>query len=195
MHHFVNSATVATFSIGLEKVGDAHARNALLDAAMTANWRRKSSNALRRGYLPSAGLALIARDRDGTVIGTVRLWDIAAGTSDIGVEIPALLLGPLAVNPAIKSSGIGSALMHVAIERAKLLGHGAIVLVGDPEYYKRFGFSSQKTAALAMPGPFETHRLLALELKENALDHARGLITPTGRKLHRAQKIQKIRAA
>ena len=55
------------------------------------------------------------------------------------------------------------------------------MLVGDPEYYSRFGFSGEKTGALWMPGPFERHRLLGRELKAGALDGARGMIAPTGR--------------
>ena len=50
----------------------------------------------------------------------------------------------------------------------------AILLVGDAPYYARFGFSAEKTGSLAMPGPYERHRLLALELEEGALDGAHG---------------------
>ena len=66
-------------------------------------------------------------------------------------------------------------------ETARKLGYGAIVLVGDPEYYSRFGFAGAKTAALWMPGPFERHRLLGRELTAGALDGARGMIAPAGR--------------
>jgi predicted N-acetyltransferase YhbS len=81
----------------------------------------------------------------------------------------ALLLGPLAVDPSQKSAGIGSALMRHAIAEARRLGHGAILLVGDAPYYERFGFSADKTDRLAMPGPYEKHRFLALELVDGAL--------------------------
>ncbi len=68
-----------------------------------------------------------------------------------------------------------------AIQTARKLGHDAIVLVGDPEYYSRFGFSGAKTGALWMPGPFERHRLLGRELTAGALDGTRGMIAPAGR--------------
>jgi predicted N-acetyltransferase YhbS len=68
-----------------------------------------------------------------------------------------------------------------AIQAARKLGYGAIVLVGDPAYYNRFGFSGEKTGALWMPGPFERHRLLGRELKAGALGGARGMIAATGR--------------
>jgi predicted N-acetyltransferase YhbS len=94
----------------------------------------------------------------------------------------ALLLGPLAVDPSVKSAGIGSALMHHAIAEARRLGHRAILLVGDAPYYARFGFSAEKTGRLAMPGPYERHRFLALELADGALDGATGVLKATGRK-------------
>ncbi len=85
----------------------------------------------------------------------------------------------------MRSAGIGGALMRHAIDEARRLGHGAILLVGDPEYYARFGFSAGKTGALAMPGPFEKRRLLALELVDGWLDGAKGVIAPVGRRIER----------
>jgi hypothetical protein len=49
-------------------------------------------------------------------------------------------------------------------------GHRAILLVGDPEYYERFGFTADKTALLWMPGAYDRRRLLALELVPGSLD-------------------------
>ena len=127
---------------------------------------------------------MVARDADGAVVGTVRLWNVAAGQRGHA----ALLLGPLAVDPSLKGCGIGAALMNHAVAEAARLGHGAILLVGDAPYYARFGFSAEKTGALAMPGPFEPHRLLALELKVGALDGAKGVLQPTGRKASAAAR-------
>lgn len=161
------------FSVVAEQAGDVYAREALLDRAMGPKRKKKSSEKLRRGRKPSEGLAFVARGDEG-VVGTVRLWNVVAG------QTRALLLGPLAVDPAQKSAGIGSALMRHAIAEARRLGHGVILLVGDPEYYARFGFSAEKTDRLAMPGPFEKHRFLALELVEGALDGAHGVLRAAG---------------
>jgi len=175
-----------TFAISAEFVQQspavAVAREALLDRAMGLNWKRKSSQKLRRGRRPSEGLAFLARNADGVLAGTVRLWDVATGDGR-----PALLLGPLAVDASMKNAGIGKALMAHAISEARRLGHQAILLVGDAEYYGRFGFSAEKTGALAMPGPYERHRLLALELAPGALDGARGTLKATGRKAKAAR--------
>jgi predicted N-acetyltransferase YhbS len=171
------------FAIDRENPGDVVARERLLDATMGPNRRRKSSEAIRRNRIPAEGLALVTRDTSGHVIGTVRLWDIQAGVTPGGRAVPALLLGPLAVDSAHEGKGIGAALMRAAIMEATKRGHGAILLVGDAPYYERFGFSPEKTATLMMPGPFERHRFLGLELKDRWLEGAAGIIVPTGRKL------------
>ena len=175
----------AAFFIEQEKALDVYAREALLDRAMGPGRRRKSSEKLRRGRLPAAGLAFAARDAFGNLIGTVRLWDVAAG------GVSALLLGPLAAAPEHKGAGVGSALMRHAIEEAKRLEHGAILLVGDAPYYARFGFSADKTGDLSMPGPYEKARFLALELKSGALDGAAGTLAAAGRKV----QAERVRAA
>lgn len=178
-----------TFSIVAEQDVDVVAREALLDRAMGVKRKRKSSEKLRRGRRPSEGLAFVARDAAGAVVGTVRLWDAAAGGAS------ALLLGPLAVDPSIKNAGLGSALMRHAITEAARLGHAAILLVGDAPYYQRFGFSADKTGNMAMPGPYERHRLLALELQPVALDGAAGVIRPTGRKASPSRRVANARRA
>jgi predicted N-acetyltransferase YhbS len=71
--------------------------------------------------------------------------------------------------------------MKRATEAALPLGHTSVLLVGDPAYYRRFGFSAEKTGRLWMPGPYERPRLLAKGLIPGALDHAYGLIVATGR--------------
>ena len=164
------------FVMTQEAASDIFEREALLDRAMGPKRRKKSSEKLRRGRLPAEGLAFVARDGEGRLVGTVRLWDVSAGGT------PALLLGPLAVEPSIKGAGIGSALMRHAIAEASRLGHGAILLVGDAPYYARFGFSAEKTGNLAMPGPYERERFLALELEDGALDGATGVLKAAGRK-------------
>lgn len=203
------------FSIGAETDEDIAAREALLDRAMGPGRKRKSSEKLRRGRRPSEGLAFIARDASGTVVGTVRLWDVTFGAGSSGLvtgpwlkaegsgqptgpsavarsfqpgKKGALLLGPLAVEPSLKGAGIGSALMRHAIAEAARLGHGAILLVGDAPYYQRFGFSADKTGMLAMPGPYERHRLLALELEPGVLDGAAGVLKAAGRKCSPAMR-------
>ena len=173
----------STFAIDYENAGDVVARENLLNRAMGEGRTKKSSEKLRRGCIPAEGLALVARDRNGHVIGTVRLWNVEAGVNRETQAVDALLLGPLAVDADHEGKGIGAALMRAAIIEAKQRDHGAILLVGDPAYYERFGFFADKARHLVMPGPFERHRFLGLELKDAWLEGAAGMLVASGRKL------------
>ncbi|MBN9030039.1 MAG: GNAT family N-acetyltransferase [Rhizobiales bacterium 63-7] len=170
----------SAYLIDRETHDDVAARESLLDRAMGPNRRRKSSEKLRKGRLAAEGLSLVARDVGGEVVATVRLWHVEAGVDRLGQPVAALLLGPLAVDSAREGQGIGAALMRAAIAEAKQRGHGAILLVGDPEYYERFGFFADKARHLVMPGPFERRRFLGLELTEGWLDDAAGVIVASG---------------
>lgn len=174
------------FIIEAESGADVFAREALLDRAMGPGRKRKSSEKLRRGRLPSDGLAFAARNEAGMLVGTVRLWDVTAGGK------PLLLLGPLAVDPSLNGFGVGSALMRHALATAKAKGHGAVILVGDAPYYSRFGFDAVKTAGLMMPGPVERHRLLACELIQGYLDGIAGLLVANGRQSKQMGKARRF---
>jgi predicted N-acetyltransferase YhbS len=163
----------AAFAVRAERASDVAAREALLDASFGDNRHLRICQRLRDGQTPAQGLAFSAV-REGRLIGTVRLWHVSAG------GVPALVLGPLAVDPSCRKLGIGRALVQRALAAAKARGHGAVLLLGDAPYYGRFGFSALKTGELRLPGPFEPDRLLALELREGALDGAWGMIVPTG---------------
>ena len=155
-----------------ERPAEAATRDALLDLAYGPARFTKTSQRLREGR--GSELALVAAE-SRRIVGTVQLWEVSAGR-----ERPALLLGPLAVAPDRRKRGIGSTLMHYALREAARRRYGAVLLVGDAAYYSRFGFSSEKTNALWLPGPYERHRLLGCELKPGALDGARGLISARG---------------
>ncbi len=184
-------AFAPAYSITQETEQDFAEREALLDRAMGAKRKRKSSEKLRRGRLPAAGLAFVARDKEGRLIGTVRLWNVALGAGGSA----ALLLGPLAVDASFEGRGVGGNLMRHAIAEAARLEHRAILLVGDAAYYERFGFSAVQTGALSMPGPYERHRFLALELVAGALEGACGCLLPAGRREQSRRVVGKCAAA
>jgi predicted N-acetyltransferase YhbS len=167
------NSDAAPFAIRAERASDVAAREALLDACFGANRQSRTCQRLRDGRAPAEGLALSVV-RQGRLVGTVRLWHVSAG------GIPALVLGPLAVDPSCRKLGVGAALMNHALIAAAARGHGAVILLGDAAYYARFGFTTAKTAGLSLPGPFERERLLGLELREGALDGASGTIVATG---------------
>ena len=162
----------APFAIRAERTSDVVAREALLDACFGANRHMRTCQRLRDGRVPAEGLALSAVAR-GRLVGTVRLWHVSAG------GVPALMLGPLAVDAASRRFGVGAALMDQALAVAAQRGQGAVILLGDALYYARFGFTTERTGELRLPGPFERDRLLGLELRAGALDGAWGMIMPT----------------
>lgn len=150
------------------------ARETLLDACFGPSRFAKTCERLREGRLPARGLAFAAVD-DGSLIGTLRLWNVSAGPGRA-----ALLLGPLAIDARYRSEGLGARLMWHGIGYAQEYGHKAILLVGDAPYYGRFGFSTDLTERLWLPGPVERNRFLGLELVPDGLVGAAGLVNATG---------------
>ncbi|MCB4768866.1 N-acetyltransferase [Ancylobacter sp. Lp-2] len=90
-----------------------------------------------------ATLSLVAED-DGEIVGHVLLSPIAAA-------FPALALAPLAVDADRRAHGIGAALVRTAIARAEAMGWRALFVLGDPAYYRRFGFSTEQAAGFSSP--------------------------------------------
>jgi predicted N-acetyltransferase YhbS len=163
----------APFAIRAERASDVAARETLLDACFGENRQLRTCQRLRDGRAPAEGLAFSAL-AEGRLVGTLRLWHVSAG------GIPALVLGPLAVDDSCRKLGVGAALMDHALAAATARGHRAVILLGDAPYYARFVFSAAKTGELSLPGPFDRDRLLGIELSEGALDGAWGMIAPTG---------------
>jgi predicted N-acetyltransferase YhbS len=181
------TSDAAPFAIRAERSSDVVAREALLDACFGDNRHSRTCQRLRDGRAPAEGLALSALVR-GRLVGTVRLWHVSVG------GIPALMLGPLAVEDSSRKLGVGAALMDHALAAAKARGHRVVILLGDAPYYARFGFTAAKTGELSLPGPFERDRLLGLELSEGALDGAWGMIAATGKPLPKSRAVRARKA-
>jgi len=119
----------------------------------------KTAYRIREGVTHDLNLSFTARV--GTLlVGSVRLSPIRVG------KTPALLLGPLTVEPPFRERGIGQALIERALKDAKAKGHRLVLLVGDEPYYA------------TMPGPVDPARLLVAELKPGAFDGVSGRIRP-----------------
>jgi predicted N-acetyltransferase YhbS len=111
--------------------------------------------------------------RIGTLlVGSVRQLQVCIG------DTPALMLGPLTVEPPFRSHGIGRALMERALNEAREKGFRLVVLVGDEPYYARVGFKRIPKGRATMPGPVDPARLLVAELVEGAFDGVSGPIRP-----------------
>lgn len=81
----------------------------------------------------------IVAEQDGKIVGHVMASPM---TFDPGTPLRCLSVGPIGVLPDRQLKGIGSSLMLEVIERAKEDGHDAILLLGNPRYYRRFGFAT-----------------------------------------------------
>ena len=131
----------------------------------------KSAYRLResRGHV----LALSFTARIGSLlIGSVRLTAICIG------DTPALLLGPLTVEPPFRERGVGRALVERALKDAQAAGHRLVVLVGDEPLYGKFGFKRIPKGQAKMPGPVDPARLLVAELAPGAFAGVSGMIRP-----------------
>ncbi len=127
-----------------ERYSDASAVESLLDSVFGTDRLRKISYLYRVGIARVDSLCLIAEEA-GRLVGTIRYWPVRVG------EEPALLLGPVATDPSRRAVGIGRALIFETLSRASDLGWRLVFLVGDRDYYRRFGFAAVP-ASIVMPG-------------------------------------------
>lgn len=125
---------------------------------------------LREGTPPAYGLSRIARV-GSFLVGANILTPVRLGGAD------GLLLGPLTVEPAFRSRGIGEALVQASIDAARAAGHRLIILVGDEPYYSRMGFRRVPSGRLTLPGPVDPARLLVCELADGAFEGVSGPVT------------------
>ncbi|WP_319496730.1 N-acetyltransferase [uncultured Cohaesibacter sp.] len=126
---------------------------------------------VREAVDPEPSLSFVATSH-GHLAGSVRLSPIRIGSCK------SLLLGPLAVHPDFKNKGAGKLLMERAIADAKEMDYRAILLVGDYDYYARFGFERVPMGMIVMPGPVDPLRLLLLPFDKDAACQCTGVVKP-----------------
>lgn len=110
---------------------------------------------------------------DGRIAGNI-MYTHAAVEDARGARRPVVLFGPLSVHPAYQGQGIGSALVRHSAEKARELGHTAILIYGSPKYYGRFGFRPAEDFGITNPEGRYHPALQALELVPGALAGAQG---------------------
>lgn len=115
-------------------------------------------------------ISLIATDGEA-LLGQIAFSPVTVD----GREAPGLGLGPLAVAPQHQRRGVGSALVHEGLKACRRLQTGFVVVLGDPVYYRRFGFETASRRGLAneysVDDPFRV-----LELRPGALESCSGLV-------------------
>lgn len=130
----------------------------------------KTAERLRENNRADLAMSLIAWE-DGVAVGCVRQWPVRIG------DTPALLLGPFAVEQAVRSRGLGATLIRSACGVAARSGHRLILLVGDESFFGPLGFSVALAARVRLPGPVDPRRVLVRELVPGAADGLTGLVT------------------
>jgi predicted N-acetyltransferase YhbS len=125
---------------------------------------------LREGVGPVPALSFVARVGK-FLVGANIMTPITCGGA------PALLLGPLTVEPAFRSRGIGERLIRQSLDAARAHGHRLVVLVGDEPYYSRFGFKRVPMGRILLPGPVDPARVLTCELVDGAFEGVKGPVT------------------
>jgi predicted N-acetyltransferase YhbS len=103
----------------------------------------------------------------GKIAGSI-VYAETAVISPAGAAHKVLTFGPVSVAPELQGRGIGSALIKNTLRLARKTDWPAVVIYGDPEYYRRFGFRASKEFGITGKNGKFPAALLVLELRENA---------------------------
>lgn len=118
-----------------------------------------------KDFLPE--LSLVA-EVDGQIVGHIAYCRSSILHAD-GSRTSSLVFGPLSVAPEYQKLGIGGALIRMSIEKARAMGEGILCIMGDPRYYRRFGFRSAECFSLTLPDGRYAAAMMAQELLPGAL--------------------------
>ena len=150
-----------------ESPGDADAIERLNERVFGPGRFARTAYRIREAATPEPSLSFVAR------VGTLLVGANAMTPISVG-GTPAMLLGPLIVEPVFRSQGIGEALVNRSLVAARDFGVGLVLLVGDEPYYARMGFKRCPAGRVTLPGPVDLARLLYCELKPGAFEGVSG---------------------
>jgi predicted N-acetyltransferase YhbS len=154
-------------TLTLETPADAEAIERLSERVFGPGRFARTAYRLREMAEPDLSLSFVARV--GTLlVGANRMTPVRIGAT------PAMLLGPLVVEPVFRSQGIGEALAPRSIDAARAAGVRLTVLVGDEPYYARLGFVRAPPGRIEMPGPVDPARVLICEMIPGAFEGVSG---------------------
>ena len=118
-------------------------------------------------------LSLVAEIK-GKIVGHILFFPIKIQNEN--KDYTVLSLAPMAVHPDFQNKGIGSKLVKKGLENAKGVGFSAVIVVGHPNYYPRFGFIPASNWNIKLPFDVPDDVFLALELRENSLKNVSGSV-------------------
>ena len=160
------AAAIPAYSISPDAPEHAGAVEALYDEVFGHGRFAKTAERLREGNTKIADASLVAIDSEG-LTGVVRVWPVTVGGSKAEGGGRAAFLGPIAVAERRRGNGVAFKLMERAIGVCREQGYAAVILVGDLDYYDRFGFKSAE-GRFQLPGPVDQKRVLIRDLSERA---------------------------
>lgn len=123
-----------------------------------------------RAFIPELDLVAIV---DGEIAANI-MYTNAEILCDNGKICQVLTFGPLSVHPKYQGMGIGTALVEYSQKAAARLGHKAILIYGDPDFYKRCGFAEARIFDIGTPDHMYAVPLQACELVPGALSGCPG---------------------
>ena len=148
----------------------ADALNALLDDAFGTDRHMRTAYLLRKGMAAIGHLSFAILD-SSALVASIQCWPVRVDTAAL------ILVGPVAVATRCQNSGLGKQLMQLMLEAATPQDP-PMVMIGDPEYYGRFGFEAEGASGWTLPGPWEPRRLLLRNSNTVALP-THGMLGPT----------------
>lgn len=128
---------------------------------------------LRKSEVFVPDLSLVAVNED-KIIGHILLSKIWIDTEDKKVE--SLALAPISVLPEYQNKGVGRKLIQQALTIAEKLDFESVIVMGHEAYYPKFGFKKASHWGIQAPFEIPDELLMAIELKDNSLDHVSGVI-------------------
>jgi predicted N-acetyltransferase YhbS len=146
----------------------------LLDSAFGSQRKKRTAYMLRAGTKAIENLSFGLLE-DSRLIGSIQSWPVCITADD--EIVPLLLVGPVAIAPDKQNQGLGRKMMEQLLDAALLEGNPPMVMIGDPDYYEKFGFFAKETNGWQLPGPFEAHRLL-LRNESDYILPSTGMIGP-----------------
>ena len=148
----------------------ADAIEALYDRTFGPGHFAKTAERLREGNASLPEITRVAVE-DGRLIGVCRMWPIVVGTD----KIPALFVGPVAIDPDFQGQRLGLTVTGESIEAAIKAGWGAAVIIGSPRYFSELGFEKVAPDRFQFPGPQDMARVMVRDLAGRADDLAGAL--------------------
>jgi putative acetyltransferase len=154
----------------LEETADEAAVHALNAAAFPTSAEADLVDALRARARPIVSLVAV---EGSTVVGHILFSPVSLAGLD---ERFLMGLAPMAIAPARQRRGIGSQLVRAGLQACGNLGCGAVVVLGHPDYYPRFGFMTAARRGLMCEYDAPDDAFMVLELRQGYLDGAVGMI-------------------